>query len=36
MVRSSYDLAQRRIANRITQLFKGVGGNAQEIAFVAG
>jgi hypothetical protein len=36
MVRSSYDLAQHRIANRIMQLFKGVGGDAQQIAFVAG
>jgi hypothetical protein len=36
MTRSSFDLAQKRIANRIMQLFKGVGGNAKEVAFVSG
>jgi hypothetical protein len=36
MVRSSYDQAQRRYANRIKGLFNSVGGKAKQVAFVSG
>jgi hypothetical protein len=36
MVRSSYDQAQKRYANRLKGLINSVGGKATQTAFVSG
>jgi uncharacterized protein YjbJ (UPF0337 family) len=36
MVRSSYDQAQLRLANRIKGIFNNVGGKAKQTAFISG